>query len=174
MDTIVLTGVAFLFFALCVSYSFMLVRTGERKSDHILMPVQEEQARIPKRKEEPVLIAETVKRRLDLSLEEWVSQKRYCEYGRSREEIALDLDVTREDLNAYFAAVVGMDFNTWRSGLRINEARRLLLEDRMLPVNLVAELSGFSDRSNFHRQFVRHTGCSPKHWRESGGNPHSR
>ena len=60
MDTIVLTGVVFMFFALCVSYSFMLVRTGERKSDHILMPVQEEQARIPKRKEERVREIDTL------------------------------------------------------------------------------------------------------------------
>lgn len=53
--------------------------------------------------------------------------------------------------------------------MRINDAKRLLLENKSASTNIIAEISGFSDRSNFHRQFVKIVGCSPKQWRDSGG-----
>ena len=69
----------------------------------------------------------------------------------------------------YFASRMGMDFKTWRTNLRIEEAKRLLIENPELSTHIISEMSGFSDRSNFHRQFVKVVGCSPKQWRESGG-----
>ena len=53
------------------------------------------------------------------------------------------------------------------SQLRIEEAKRLLLENPEMSINIIAELSGFSDRSNFHRQFTKIVGCSPKQWRDT-------
>lgn len=108
-------------------------------------------------------------KRLERSLEKWVAEKRYREYDKSRNEIAKELNTSREMMHLYFADVLGMDFKTWRTIHRIDEAKRLLLEKRNLSVNIIAEMSGFSDRSNFHRQFTKIVGCSPKQWRESGG-----
>ena len=108
-------------------------------------------------------------KRLERSLEKWVAEKRYREYDKSRNEIAKKLNTSREMMHLYFADVLGMDFKTWRTIHRIDEAKRLLLEKRNLSVNIIAEMSGFSDRSNFHRQFTKIVGCSPKQWRESGG-----
>lgn len=108
-------------------------------------------------------------KRLERSLEKWVAEKRYREYDKSRNEIVKELNTSREMMHLYFADVLGMDFKTWRTIHRIDEAKRLLLEKRNLSVNIIAEMSGFSDRSNFHRQFTKIVGCSPKQWRESGG-----
>ena len=69
----------------------------------------------------------------------------------------------------YFTTRKGMDFKTWRTELRVEEAKRLLLENKELSINVIGEISGFSDRSNFHRQFVRLVGCTPREWRDSGG-----
>ena len=110
---------------------------------------------------------------LQKELDEWVSQKRYKEYDKSREDIARELHTSKETLQSYFMSVLGMDFKTWRTNLRIEEAKRLLLERKELSTNIIGEMSGFSDRSNFHRQFVKIVGCSPKEWRESDGNPTS-
>ena len=107
--------------------------------------------------------------RIDRALKAWVEQKRYCEYDKSREDIARELNTTRESLHHYFVTRKGMDFNTWRTELRIEEAKRMLIENRDFSINIIGELSGFSDRSNFHRQFVKLVGCSPRQWRESGG-----
>lgn len=109
-------------------------------------------------------------RKLESALEVWVQQKKYRYYDKSREEIARELDTTKEILHHYFLIRKGVDFKTWRTELRIEEAKRLLLKDKNASTNFIAEASGFSDRSNFHRQFVKIVGCSPKQWRDSGGN----
>ncbi len=114
-------------------------------------------------------INETELHRLERAIDKWVHEKKYCEYDRSREEIARELNTTKEMLHHYFVIVKGIDFKTWRTQLRIEEAKRLLLENKDASTNIIAEASGFSDRSNFHRQFVRIVGCSPKQWRDSGG-----
>ena len=106
---------------------------------------------------------------LEKSLEKWVAAKMYCEYDKTRDQIAEELNTTKEVLHMYFITKVGVDFRTWRTCLRIEEAKRLLLENRNASINIIAETSGFSDKSNFHRQFVRIVGCSPKQWRDSDG-----
>ena len=109
--------------------------------------------------------------RLERALQKWVDEKNYRKYDKSREEIADELKTSKEFLHHYFLNRLGVDFKTWRTVLRIEEAKRMLLEDRKISTNLVGEMCGFSDRSNFHRQFVKIVGCSPREWRESCGNP---
>lgn len=118
-----------------------------------------------------VSINESEFRKLETALEQWVSQKRFREYDKSREEIARELNTTKEVLNHYFISRKKVDFKTWRTELRIEEAKRLLLQDKKASTNIIAEASGFSDRSNFHRQFVKIVGYSPKQWRDSDGHP---
>ena len=104
---------------------------------------------------------------LAVELKKWVDNKLYCEYDKTREKVVSELHTTKEILNLYFAQKVGVDFRTWRTNLRIEEAKRLLLENKDLSVNMIADMSGFSDKSNFHRQFTKLVGCSPRQWRES-------
>lgn len=110
-------------------------------------------------------------RKLERSIDIWVQEKRYTEYDKSREEIAQELNTSKEVLHHYFLMRKGMDFKTWRTMLRIEEAKRLLLDNKDASINMIAEVAGFSDRSNFHRQFVKIVGCSPKQWRDSDGKP---
>ena len=108
-------------------------------------------------------------KKIERAVEQWVRQKKYVEYDKSRDDIAKEMNTTREMLHLYFTTRKGVDFKTWRTNLRIEEAKRLLLQNKEMSTNLAGEMAGFSDRSNFHRQFVKIVGCSPKHWRDSGG-----
>mgnify|MGYP003513421459 FL=1 len=112
-------------------------------------------------------------KRIEKSLEIWVKEKRYREYDKSREDIAKELRTSKESLHMYFTTVKKIDFRTWRTELRIEEAKKLLLEDKTTSINTIGEMAGFSDRANFYRQFVKIVGCSPKEWRENNGNPGS-
>ena len=107
--------------------------------------------------------------RLDRSIDKWVKDKRYREYDKSREETAEELGTTKEMLHIYFSTRMGVDFRTWRTQLRIEDAKKLLLEKKNVSINVIGEMAGFSDRGNFYRQFVKFVGCSPKEWRENGG-----
>lgn len=108
---------------------------------------------------------------LELSLNKWVEEKKYREYDKSREETARELGTTKEMLQMYFTEKIGMDFRSWRTELRIKDAKSLLLQKKEYSINFIGETVGFSDRSNFHRQFTKSVGCSPKEWRESDGHP---
>ncbi len=112
-------------------------------------------------------------KRIEKALESWVQEKRFREYDKSREEIAKELHTTKELLHLYFTTVIKIDFRTWRTGLRIEDAKKMLLEDKTTSINIIGEMAGFSDRANFYRQFVKIVGCSPKEWRENNGNPDS-
>ena len=76
--------------------------------------------------------------KLDKALDQWVEQKLYCEYAKSREEIAQELNTTKEMLYHYFQVKKGVDFKTWRTQLRIEEAKRLLLENKDVSTNIIA------------------------------------
>lgn len=118
-----------------------------------------------------VAINEAEYRKLEKALDKWVEEKRYREFDKSREQIARELNTSKEILHHYFLTKKGVDFKTWRTIMRIEDAKKLLLEDKSVSTNIIAEVSGFSDRSNFHRQFVKIVGCSPKQWRDSDGKP---
>lgn len=139
----------------------------------LIQMINENKRRKGKKADESTVVSinESEFRKLEAALEQWVNQKGYREYDKSREEIARELHTTKEILHHYFISRKGVDFKTWRTELRIEEAKRLLLKDMDASTNIIAEASGFSDRSNFHRQFVKFVGCSPKQWRESGGHP---
>ena len=76
----------------------------------------------------PASIKESEFQKLEAALEQWVNERRYCEYDKSREQIARELNTTKEILHHYFTSRKGMDFKTWRTELRIGEAKRLLLK----------------------------------------------
>ena len=101
----------------------------------------------------------------------WIENKRYRECSLSREDVASELNTSPAFLSAYFNGVLKSDFYTWRTSLRIEDAKKLLLDNTELPVSLVGEMVGINDRSNFHRQFKKVTGLSPSQWRESYGTP---
>ncbi|MBO8484100.1 MAG: AraC family transcriptional regulator [Bacteroidetes bacterium] len=111
---------------------------------------------------------------LEKALNKWVKEKRYREYDKSREETAQELGTTKEMLQMYFTDRLGIDFRSWRTDLRIKEAKDMLLKHKDYSINFIAEAVGFSDRSNFHRQFTKSVGCSPKEWRDTDGHPEIR
>lgn len=108
---------------------------------------------------------------LEASIRQWVADRKYREYDRSREDVAMELGTTKEILQQYFTLKVGQDFRSWRTALRVEDAKAMILKDKNLSVNYIGEICGFSDRSNFHRQFTKIVGCSPKKWRDTDGRP---
>ena len=141
----------------------------------LLQKISENKKRKEKKADDSAQVAinESEIRKLETALKQWTDQKRFREYDKSREDIARELNTTKEILHHYFTSIRKVDFKTWRTELRIEEAKRLLLKDKNASTNIIAEASGFSDRSNFHRQFVKIVGCSPKQWRDSQGHPES-
>ena len=67
-----------------------------------------------------------------------------------------------------------LDFRTWRVGLKLKKVMSLLIDDEDMDISTAARKVGFRDMSNFHRQFKKQVGCSPRVWRyDNCGRAHS-
>ena len=104
--------------------------------------------------------------RLERTLSAWLEDKGWRVPVRTVGEAAERLDTDTGTLHAYFRDRVGVDFRTWRTRLRLEDAKRMLLENPEMEAAEVARRTGFSNRSNFARQFLAYTGCKPADWRE--------
>ena len=104
--------------------------------------------------------------RLEQTLAAWKRKKGWRQPLRNLSDAADQLGTDTLVLHHYFKERVGVDFRTWRTRLRLEDACRLLLEE---PDTAAAEIGarvGFSNRSNFSRQFLAYTGLTPVQWRE--------
>lgn len=120
----------------------------------------------------PAWIAEHARNRrsmaiVDRKLESWVAEgkHRLC-YG-SMDDILSDLGLTSGELSAYCTKKLGRTFLTWRKEIRMEEAKRLLLEHPDIPACKIGGSLGITDKSNFRHQFKSVTGLTPCQWREN-------
>ena len=104
--------------------------------------------------------------RLERAVEEWVARKGYWAPTRTVTEVAGQLDTDSVLLYHYFQDRLHTDFRTWRTRLRLEDAMRLLLDEPDTYASDIARRVGFSNRSNFARQFLAYTGMTPGQWRE--------
>ena len=123
---------------------------------------------------EPELPQQVLRRmdRLEKSLARWVDKKGWRMPVRTVGEAAEQLGTDPKTLYWYFERRVGLDFRTWRTRLRLEDAMRLLREEPDTPAIDIAARVGFSDRSNFSRQFLAYTGFTPGQWRKEAGISH--
>lgn len=94
----------------------------------------------------------------------WLTEKGWCE-NLSLDETSEKLGLSKQKIALYTYCLYRMSFLRWRRELRIEEAKRLLLEDIKVPTALIGEYVGISDKSNFRRQFKEATGYTPAEWR---------
>ncbi len=99
------------------------------------------------------------------ALDVWVDEKRFSEKDAGVEEIAQSLGADISFLRYYFRTYIQEDFRTWRSRLRVNEAKQMLEEDPQLSLSEVCMMVGFNDKGNFHRQFQKFMGTTPANYR---------
>ena len=85
------------------------------------------------------------------------------------EEIANAVHVSPNYFSKIFKEEVGINFAAYLNKVRIEGAKKLLLESDGSLVE-VAYLAGFEDQSYFSRVFKKYTGLSPKRYKELQGN----
>lgn len=99
-------------------------------------------------------------------MERYEKEKLYCCPDATLSEVAKRLSVHSAHIYRYFSSQ-GIDFRTWRTHLRIEEAKRLLLSFPDMAISDIGRRVGICDRSNFGKQFRRIVGDTPQNWRNS-------
>jgi AraC-like DNA-binding protein len=102
---------------------------------------------------------------LEANIERWTTNKMFLKNGINIELAAKQLNTNRTYLSDYVNTYLQKTFKEWISELRINEAKKLLLQYPGSSITDICEMAGFSDKSNFGRLFTKQTGMSPQVWR---------
>ncbi|MDR2679376.1 MAG: helix-turn-helix domain-containing protein [Tannerella sp.] len=103
---------------------------------------------------------------IETKIDRWVADKRFTKPGITLDKLAAELYTNRSYLSFYINKYRKQTFRRWISGLRIEEAKRLLLQYPDVNLQEIAFRAGFSERSHFTHQFTGQTGISPKFWRQ--------
>lgn len=98
----------------------------------------------------------------------WIDTNAYTRPGLTIEELAAALGTNRTYLSAYIKATYHVTFREWVAGLRIEYAKRMLMQHPEMTVSAIAEASGFLSLSYFTRIFTEKEACSPARWRKLG------
>ncbi len=100
------------------------------------------------------------------ALKRYKQEKLYCLPDATLSEVADRLEVEYVYIYRYFAQK-DTDFRTWRTSLRIEEAKRLMKIYPDEPMSVIGRRVGIYDRSNFCRQFKELVGETPQKWKKS-------
>lgn len=95
-----------------------------------------------------------------------ILQQRFTDPGLSQSEIADALGINAATLSTRFKSVVGVNMSAYLRALRIERAKQLL-EDTALPLETVAEQTGFGSIKTMYRVFKTETGTTPGQYRMS-------
>jgi len=96
-----------------------------------------------------------------------IEQKIYLKEGITLEEMAKILNIGRTNLSNFINNEEAQNYNSWINNLRIHDAKLLLINNKNYSIAEVAFQSGYSEQSNFSRQFKKITGETPSNWRKN-------
>lgn len=100
-------------------------------------------------------------------LEGWIRDNGYTKQGLTLEDLSRTLDTNRTYLSDYIRTCYGLSFREWITGLRIEYAKKELMQHPYMTVSAVSEEAGFMSLSYFTKIFTDKTGCSPAKWKKS-------
>lgn len=117
-----------------------------------------------KKEQAPSFSVHTISR-LECQIQTWEDSKAYRIPDRSLSESAKRIGTDAVTLYRYFRYHRGIDFRTYRTRLRIEDAKAMLLAEPDTPASLIGRRVGYRDRSNFTTHFKELTGHTPDVWR---------
>jgi len=110
----------------------------------------------------PPLIASPIETKLKI----WLDEKRFLQPGITLNDVSRYVGTNNKYLSVYINQNMDRTFREWINHLRIEEAKRLLLEYPGMNVSDIALRVGFATKSHFGQQFRAVTRFSPSHWRQ--------
>lgn len=95
-----------------------------------------------------------------------LADKLYVTERLTVEQLADTLGVSKYVLSKWINTKEGVNFNTFIGRLRVSEAQAIMIDNPDLTLTAIATKVGFSEQSNFSRQFKAVTGFTPGEFRK--------
>ena len=101
------------------------------------------------------------------ALYHWTAGQNYCLSYPSYDDLAQELELSREQLGWFFSEILDIKFLSYRKRQRVAYAAWLIRADATMPAAAAGQKAGIADKSDFRRQFIEVLGVTPEEWRSS-------
>ena len=123
-----------------------------------------------KKKDSPIFINPHLMGKLARNINQEISvNQKYKDKHYSAKQLAKDLGTNTRYVSTVINRQFGMNYTSFVNKFRIEEAMRLLKDDRMSHLNIeeVSDAVGFSTRQSFYTSFKRIVWMTPREYRIS-------
>ena len=118
-------------------------------------------------KEKPLLrLSEERRNFIQNSLDQWCVDLGYKDCNVNILTLSRTLYISKNELSQFFDQCLHSNFRIWLSEIRLNAAKKMMLEYPDYSNDIISAECGFSCRTHLYRIFKTKEGCSPTEWRD--------
>ena len=133
-----------------------------------LLDKEEESQRCGGAKEKPLQqLSEERRNFIQNSLDQWCMDLGYKDCNVNMLTLSRTLCISKNELSLFFDQCLHSNFRIWLSEIRLNAAKKMMLEYPDYSNDIISAECGFSCRTHLYRIFKTKEGCSPTEWRGS-------
>ena len=100
------------------------------------------------------------------SLDDWCANLGYKDCNVNMLTLSRTLCISKNELSQFFDQCLHSNFRIWLSEIRLNAAKKMMLEYPDYSNDIISAECGFSCRTHLYRIFKTKEGCSPTEWRD--------
>lgn len=100
------------------------------------------------------------------SLDQWCMDLGYKDSNVNMLPLSRTLCISKNELSLFFDQCLHSNFRIWLSEIRLNAAKKMMLEYPDYSNDIISAECGFSCRTHLYRIFKTKEGCSPTEWRD--------
>ena len=132
-----------------------------------LLDKEEERQRCGGAKEKPLQqLSEERRNFIQNSLDQWCMDLGYKDCNVNMLTLSRTLCISKNELSLFFDQCLHSNFRIWLSEIRLNAAKKMMLEYPDYSNDIISAECGFSCRTHLYRIFKTKEGCSPTEWRD--------
>ena len=132
-----------------------------------LLDKEEESQRCGGAKEKPLQqLSEERRNFIQNSLDQWCMDLGYKDCNVNMLTLSRTLCISKNELSQFFDQCLHSNFRIWLSEIRLNAAKKMMLEYPDYSNDIISAECGFSCRTHLYRIFKTKEGCSPTEWRD--------
>ena len=132
-----------------------------------LLDKEEESQRCGGAKEKPLQqLSEERRNFIQNSLDQWCRDLGYKDCNVNMLTLSRTLCISKNELSLFFDQCLHSNFRIWLSEIRLNAAKKMMLEYPDYSNDIISAECGFSCRTHLYRIFKTKEGCSPTAWRD--------
>ena len=100
------------------------------------------------------------------SLDQWCMDLGYKDCNVNMLTLSRTLCISKNELSLFFDQCLHSNFRIWLSEIRLNAAKKMMLEYPDYSNDIISAECGFSCRTHLYRIFKTKEDCSPTEWRD--------